>query len=102
MPLPHLADELAALQRTGRLRACPSFDGSSRLRGQHDGRAVTVFCSNDYLGVANHPALARAAAEAAVATGTGAGASRLVSGEAAGHRALESALAAFVDLPAAL
>jgi 8-amino-7-oxononanoate synthase len=60
------------------------------------------FCSNDYLGLASHPALAKAAAEAALRDGPGASASRLVSGDLPAHRTLEAGLAAFLDRPAAL
>src|SRR5437763_9860453 len=60
------------------------------------------FCSNDYLGLASHPSLAMAAATAAARDGYGASASRLVSGDLPAHRSLESALAAFLDRPAAL
>jgi 8-amino-7-oxononanoate synthase len=63
---------------------------------------VTTFCSNDYLGLANHPALIKAATDAAQAYGTGAGASRLVSGEMALHRDLEIALAGFAGTTDAL
>src|SRR5690349_21851190 len=104
-PLPRLDDELAALERAGRLRACPPLEeesAPSRIRARYGGRAVTTFCSNDYLGLAAHPALSRAAAEAATLHGTGAAASRLVSGETASHRALEHALAELVELPSAL
>lgn len=58
-----------------------------------DGRNLLQFCSNDYLGLASHPALALAAAEAAVQYGSGAAASRLVSGTTSLHRELEAAVA---------
>jgi 8-amino-7-oxononanoate synthase len=63
---------------------------------------MLAFCSNDYLGLASHPALAVAAADAAVRDGSGASASRLVVGDLPAHRRLESALAAYLDRPAAL
>jgi 8-amino-7-oxononanoate synthase len=66
-----------------------------------DGRPVVCFCSNDYLGLARHPALARAVGEASAA-GWGAGASRLLAGTTPPHEALESAVAAFRRRPAAL
>jgi 8-amino-7-oxononanoate synthase len=67
-----------------------------------DGRPMLAFCSNDYLGLAQHPALAEAAREAATRCGVGAGASPLVSGHSASNDALERELAAFVGLPRAL
>ncbi len=63
---------------------------------------VLAFCSNDYLGLAAEPALARAAAEAAGKWGVGSGASHLVSGHTAAHEALEARLAAFVGMDDAL
>jgi 8-amino-7-oxononanoate synthase len=63
---------------------------------------LVSFCSNDYLGLASHPALAAAAAEAARRDGFGASASRLVSGDLPAHRRLEAALADFLSAPAAL
>jgi 8-amino-7-oxononanoate synthase len=67
-----------------------------------DGRPMVAFCSNDYLGLARHPALAQAARDAAARLGVGAGASPLVSGHSAPNDALERELAAFVGLPRAL
>lgn len=67
-----------------------------------DGRSMLAFCSNDYLGLATHPALVQAACEGAQAYGVGAGASPLVSGHSAANAALERELAAFVGLPRAL
>jgi len=61
-----------------------------------------VVCSNNYLGLATHPWLADAAAEAAHEYGTGAGASRLVSGNLEPHRELEDALASLKRTEAAL
>jgi len=61
-----------------------------------DGRPLLAFASNDYLGLANHPAVIEAARDAVQAWGVGAGASHLVSGHTAAHEALERELAAFV------
>ncbi|MHB8455650.1 MAG: 8-amino-7-oxononanoate synthase [Acidiferrobacterales bacterium] len=67
-----------------------------------DGRAMLSFCSNDYLGLANHPQVVAAFQAAAAHYGVGAGASHLVSGHSAAHHALEEELAAFVGAPRAL
>ena len=75
-------------------------DGGARL--QVDGQSLLAFCSNDYLGLANHPALIEAACAGARQFGVGAGASPLVSGHSAANEALELELAAFVQLPRAL
>lgn len=67
-----------------------------------DGRRLRNFSSNDYLGLATHPALREAAAQAVRAFGAGAAASRLVCGSLAPHHELESALARFKGVEAAL
>src|ERR1700747_2401218 len=67
-----------------------------------DGKPVLLLCSNNYLGLADHPRVREAAADAAMRWGVGAGASRLVSGTMTIHRRLEDRLAAFKRAPAAL
>lgn len=67
-----------------------------------DGRELLAFCGNDYLGLAQHPALIEAAQRGAAQWGVGAGASPLVCGHSASHEALERELARFVDMPRAL
>jgi 8-amino-7-oxononanoate synthase len=67
-----------------------------------DGRRLVDFSSNDYLGLAAHPALADAMAECATRCGAGSGASHLISGHGREHAALEEELAAFVGRPRAL
>lgn len=95
--------ELAELAARGRLRETRTFGGPDRIHPQHaDGRSLLSFCSNDYLALSAHPALATAAALAAAQGGFGSGSSRLVSGESPAHRALETNLATFVGRPAAL
>lgn len=60
------------------------------------------FCSNDYLGLANHPTLIAAMQKAAGDSGVGSGASGLVTGHHRYHDDLEKQLAKFVNMPAAL
>jgi 8-amino-7-oxononanoate synthase len=67
-----------------------------------DGKPVLLLCSNNYLGLADHPRVREAAAEAAMRWGVGAGASRLVSGTMTVHRRLEERLAAFKGRQSAL
>ncbi len=67
-----------------------------------DGKPVLLLCSNNYLGLADHPSVRAAAAEAAMRWGAGAGASRLISGTMTLHRRLEERLAAFKGREAAL
>lgn len=67
-----------------------------------DGRDMLAFCSNDYLGLANHPVLKQAMLAGVEKYGVGAGASHLLSGHTAAHHALEEALAEFVGAERAL
>ncbi|MGE4329735.1 8-amino-7-oxononanoate synthase [Diaphorobacter sp.] len=67
-----------------------------------DGAPMLAFCSNDYLGLASHRALAEAACAATREFGVGSGGSPLVSGHSQANAALEEDLARFVQLPRAL
>ena len=60
-----------------------------------DQRKLHTFCSNDYLGLANHPELIQALAEGANLYGVGSGASHLISGHNIAHDLLEKKLASF-------
>jgi 8-amino-7-oxononanoate synthase len=97
-----LQAELRALDEADRLRRLPFMEGSSRIHGLHSGHPVLSFCSNDYLGLADHPDLLAAAAEASAQSGFGAAASRLVSGDLPQHRALEAALSSYLRRPSTL
>ena len=63
---------------------------------------VAIFCSNDYLGLKDHPEVVRAFTEAASKYGVGSGASHLVTGHGPEHEALEAELAAFTGRQRAL
>lgn len=67
-----------------------------------DGKAYLAFCSNDYLGLANHPDIVAAFKQAADEYGVGGGASHLVNGHSFHHHALEEELAAFTGRSRAL
>ena len=58
-----------------------------------EGRELKAFCSNDYLGLANHPEIAKALSEGSQQYGVGSGASHLISGHSIAHDLLESRLA---------
>ena len=66
----------------------------------HEG--LVNFCSNDYLGLAKHPAVVKAFQDAAAKYGVGSGASHLVTGHGPEHEALEAAIAAFTGREKAL
>jgi len=67
-----------------------------------DGQSLIGFCSNDYLGLANHPKVIEAMVTAAQRYGVGAGASHLVNGHHETHHDLETALAEFLGYPSVL
>ena len=67
-----------------------------------DGKTYISFCSNDYLGLANHPDVVAAFQSAASRFGVGSGASHLVAGHSSEHHALEEELAAFTGRERAL
>ena len=100
-----------------------SFDLSARLAERHaahlyrqrplletpqgpevlvDGQRLLAFCSNDYLGLANHPEVIAAMQQGAAKWGVGGGASHLVIGHSTPHHELEEALAEFTGRPRAL
>ncbi len=67
-----------------------------------DGQRVISFCSNDYLGLANHPEVRRSFQQASERYGVGSGAAHLVNGHSLAHHRLEAALAEFTGYPRAL
>jgi glycine C-acetyltransferase/8-amino-7-oxononanoate synthase len=95
------SQELAELEARGMRRTLRTVDGQGP-RAMVDGRDVLLLCSNNYLGLAGHPALLEAAAAATYRYGAGSGASRLVSGTLPPHAQLEERLAAFKGTEAAL
>ena len=102
MPFAALATELAELEDRGLRRSRRVLESPQGAHVRVDGQDYIAFCSNDYLGLAGHPALIEAAREGAERYGVGAGASHLILGHGAAHHALEIALASFVGLPRAL
>lgn len=97
-----LADELDLLSRAHQLRALRPTEGRSGAHVLLDGAELLSFSSNDYLGIAAHAAVIKAATDAAHRSGFGASASRLAGGTFSEHQALEAALALFLGTEAAL
>jgi 8-amino-7-oxononanoate synthase len=97
-----VAARLEELEDGGLRRRLRVVSGPQGPRVLIDGRPALLLCSNNYLGLADHPRVRQAAAEAAMRLGTSAGASRLVSGNMALHGALEARLADFECKEAAL
>jgi 8-amino-7-oxononanoate synthase len=102
MPFTSLQTELNSRAAQGLLRRRRTLASAQGVRITVDGKPYLSFCSNDYLGLANHPQLIAALQQGAEQFGVGSGASHLVSGHFDAHHALEQALAEFVGKPAAL
>jgi 8-amino-7-oxononanoate synthase len=96
------AAALAALDAAHLRRRRRVVSGPQGAEMTVDGEHVLAFASNDYLGLANHPAIAEAAVAAIGKHGVGASASHLISGHHEEHEALEAELAAFVGAERAL
>lgn len=97
-----LTARLDGIREQGLLRELRRVDSAQGPRIEIGGRTLLNFSSNDYLGLANHPALKEAAFKATEKFGAGAGASRLICGSLAPFHGLEEALAAFKGTEAAL
>jgi 8-amino-7-oxononanoate synthase len=97
-----LKSKLAEIEQSGLYRRLRYVSGAQEGTIILDGGEVLLLSSNNYLGLANHPALKRAAQDAIAQYGCGAGASRLISGNMDLHRKLEQRLAAFKHTAAAL
>ncbi len=100
--LDRLRKQLDALSGQGLLRQRRLLQSAQGVRIRVDDRPLLSFCSNDYLGLAQHPALSAAVRDALPQMGTGAGASHLITGHHAAHHAFEQAYAQFAGFPAAL
>ena len=97
-----LAGELERLRGARLYRARRVLGGPQGPRPLIDGRERLAFCSNDYLGLANHPQVVAALKRGADTWGAGSGAAHLVTGHSAAHHALEEELADFVGRSRAL
>lgn len=86
---------LGDLRERGLYRELRTVSGRQGTHIVCDGRSVLLLCSNNYLGLAQHPRVREQAADAALRFGAGAGASRLVSGNMTVHIELERLLAEF-------
>ena len=98
----NLASRLAERRAADLYRQRPLLESPQGPEAVVDGRAVLAFCSNDYLGLANHPEVIAALRAGAERWGAGGGASHLVIGHSGPHHELELALAEFTGRPRAL
>lgn len=97
-----LAARLAQRQADDLYRQRPLLESPQGPLVRIDGRPMLAFCSNDYLGLANHPEVIAALRDGAERWGVGGGASHLVNGHCGPHHELELALAEFTGRPRAL
>ncbi|MEI7559089.1 MAG: 8-amino-7-oxononanoate synthase [Actinomycetes bacterium] len=97
-----ISDRLLELRDRGLHRRTRLVSGPQGPHVIVDGRPALLLCSNNYLGLADHPRVREAASDAAMRWGVGAGSSRLVSGTMTVHRRLEERLAAFEGTQSAL
>jgi 8-amino-7-oxononanoate synthase len=85
--------EAQALKRQRRIAESPCAPHQHVSRHGQPAREMLAFCSNDYLGLAHHPALSAALSQGAQRYGAGSGASHLINGHSRAHAALEDELA---------
>lgn len=97
-----LEDELSRRRAQKLYRERLVLESPQGVEVRVGGTALLSFCSNDYLGLANHPRVISAFQQGAERYGVGAGASHLVSGHGRAHHALEEELAVFVGAERAL
>ena len=100
--LPRVAVQTAARERASLLRRRRTIEHADGPWLDSGGRRLLSFCSNDYLGLAQHPALIGALTRAAQQTGVGSTSAHLICGHRAEHAALEEALAAWTGRDRAL
>ena len=94
--------QIEHIRQQGLYRKCRIIDGAQGVKLNVDGKAVVNFCSNDYLGLANHPEVVAAFQKAADQYGVGSGSAHLICGHSHAHHALEEALAEFTGRKRAL
>jgi len=97
-----LAGALAPRRRQHLFRQRRIIDGPQGPWLSSDKQKLLSFCSNDYLGLANHPQVTSALQRGAELYGVGSGASHLINGHSRAHHQLEEALAEFCGQPRAL
>lgn len=97
-----LREKLAVLKQTDLYRSRKVIESAQGAYVQVEGHKRLNFCSNDYLGLANHPDVVAAFKQAADKYGVGSGSAHLVCGHGQEHHALEDELAAFTGRERAL
>ncbi|OGC16164.1 8-amino-7-oxononanoate synthase [candidate division WOR-1 bacterium RIFOXYA2_FULL_37_7] len=93
--LEFINQELESLKKSGLYRPLKTIEKIDGSKIYIDGKELICFCSNDYLGLSNHPKVKKMAIETIKEFGVGAGASRLISGNTIIHEELEKKIAKF-------
>lgn len=101
-PLAYLEHDLNELRERGLFRWPRLLQGPQEPLARYDGRQVINLCSNNYLGLANHPSVKEAARRALDELGVGSGAVRTIAGNMAIHLELEQELARYKHTEATL
>ncbi len=97
-----LLEQLALIESQNRYRTRRVLESPQGVDIVIDGKKCINFCSNDYLGLANHPVVIKAFKDAIDVYGVGSGSAHLICGHSAAHHALEEELAEFTNRPRAL
>lgn len=97
-----LKDSLQQKKSAGLYRQRRTTEGPQSAEIVIDGKKVINFCSNNYLGLANHPEINNAFKKGIDTYGSGSGAAHLINGHSAAHHALEEELAEFTGYPRCL
>ena len=98
----NLDNYLANLKQQHRYRARRVTQGPQQVDLVIDGKQVINFCSNDYLGFANHPSVKKAMIDGINKYGAGSGSAHLINGHSEAHHLLEEELATFTGYPRAI
>ncbi len=91
----YISDELLKIKESGLYRELKVIENTQNTHIEIEGKTYLSFCSNNYLGLANHPSVVKAVKDAVEEYGWGAGASRLVSGNMTMHETLEKVISGF-------
>lgn len=97
-----IKNELDALYDKSLFRTLKTVEGAQAKEVRINGKEYLSFCSNNYLGLANHPDVTQAVISAVSKYGWGAGASRLISGNMTLHETLENEIAQFKGVESAI
>jgi len=97
-----LKDQLQQKKQAGLYRQRRIIEGPQSAEIVLDGKKVINFCSNNYLGLANHPDINAAFKKGIDQYGSGSGAAHLINGHSSAHHALEEELAEFTGYPRCL